>query len=128
MAAYQAFTSTRTTRPDALGLLAALRTAVAPEVGITTVDDSQQHYTLKKSTPWLAADITAAQSTLDTFAAATPELLAQHDVDALPIATKAIVLALIDQLNVIRAALPAPLGAITPAQALAAVRTKAGTL
>jgi hypothetical protein len=45
-----------------------------------------------------------------------------------PIALRALVLTLIDQLNVIRAALPTPLPAITPAQALAAIRTKAGTL
>lgn len=53
---------------------------------------------------------------------------AQIEIDGWPIATKAIVLALIDQLNVIRAALPSPLGAITPAQAIAAIRAKAGTL
>jgi hypothetical protein len=53
---------------------------------------------------------------------------AQTQMDAIPIVTKAIVLALIDQLNVIRAALPVPLGAITPAQAIAAIRTKAGQL
>lgn len=53
---------------------------------------------------------------------------AQARVDALEITLKAIVLALVDQLNVIRAALPSPLGPITPAQALAAIRTKAGTL
>ena len=53
---------------------------------------------------------------------------AQAFLDAIPIWAKALVLALIDQLNVIRAALPTPLAAITPAQALAAIRTKAGTL
>lgn len=128
MAAYQTFTSTRTTRPDAIGLLAALRASVAPEVGITFADD-QQHYTLKKATAWQPADIAAAQSTLDTFAAATPELSAQHDVDALPIWAKALALALIDQLNVIRGKLAPPLTPdISAAQAIAAIRAKAGTL
>jgi len=53
---------------------------------------------------------------------------AQALIDAAPILTKAIVLALIDQLNVIRAALPVPLGPISPAAAIAAIRAKAGTL
>lgn len=54
--------------------------------------------------------------------------VAQMDVDNFPLQTRAIILALIDQLNVIRAALPTPKPDITPAQALAAVRAKAGTL
>jgi hypothetical protein len=72
---------------------------------------------------------TAAELTADAAARlAQAQLGAQLDVDAFPVATKAIVLALIDQLNVIRAGLPTPLGAITPAQAIAAIRTKAGLL
>jgi hypothetical protein len=53
---------------------------------------------------------------------------AQAFIDTLPIWAKALALALVDQLNVIRAALPAPLPAITVAQAIAAIRAKAGTL
>jgi hypothetical protein len=53
---------------------------------------------------------------------------AQAFIDSLPIWAKALALAIIDQLNVIRAALPAPLPPITPAQAIAAIRAKAGTL
>ena len=57
---------------------------------------------------------------------------AQRQVDAFPNALQAVVLALIDQLNVIRGDLRG-LGVtgrpdITPAQALAAIRAKAGTL
>jgi hypothetical protein len=77
---------------------------------------------------------TQAQTILDTVAIDVAALAAQDQIDAqafidgLPIWAKALVLALIDQLNVIRAALPSPLGAITPAQAIAAIRAKAGTL
>lgn len=59
---------------------------------------------------------------------ATDQESARLQVDAVPLLEKAIVLALIDQLNVIRAALPTPLGALSPAQAIAAIRAKAGTL
>lgn len=60
--------------------------------------------------------------------AAADRLDAQALIDTMSIFNKARDLALIDQLNVIRAGLPTPLGPITPAQALAAIRAKAGTL
>lgn len=53
---------------------------------------------------------------------------AQAFVDTLPIWAKALGLAIIDQLNIIRAALASPLPPITPAQAIAAIRAKAGVL
>lgn len=66
---------------------------------------------------------------IDAPAQATQDQLdAQAFIDTLPIWAKALALAIIDQLNVIRAALPSPLPPITPAQAIAAVRAKAGTL
>lgn len=126
MAAYQAFTSSRLTVPDLAALLVSLRSAVSSEVGIQYRDP--QHYTLKKDSAWQAAEITAAQAAIDTAPAMTPQRAAQNEIDAWPLAIKALALALIDQLNVIRAALPTPLPAITPAQAVAAVRAKAGTL
>jgi len=67
-------------------------------------------------------------ASFDAGVVATRVTLAQQRIDSWPIEYRALVLALIDQLNTIRAALPSPLGPITPAQALAAVRTKAGTL
>ena len=53
---------------------------------------------------------------------------AQAVIDAYPIELRALVLALVDALNVIRAALPAPLPPITAGQGLAAIRAKAATL
>jgi len=75
---------------------------------------------LAKSAPELTATVAAST--------AAKQAAAQKVVDAWPIEVRALCLALIDQLNVIRAALPTPLSAITPAQAIAAVRAKAGTL
>lgn len=125
-ATYQPFVSTRTTTPDPVGLVAALRVAVAADVGVQVTDLT--HYTLKKDGAWTAPQIAAAQTVLDTQAAQTPQLAAQRSVDAFPLEYKALVLALVDALNVVRAALPVPLPPITPAQAMTAIRNKAGTL
>lgn len=125
MSAYQSFTSLRATEPDPASLLAQLRTLDAT-AGV-------QHgpgplYVIKKATVWTAGQITAAQTVIDSAPAASAELAAQSDIDTWPLADKALVLALIDQLNTIRGLLPIPLGNITPAQAIAAIRAKAGTL
>ncbi len=125
MSSYAAFISARATEPDAAALLAALR-ALDATAGVQHTPGPS--YVLKKATVWTAPQITAAQTVLDTALASSPELTSQATCDAWPIELRALVLALIDALNVIRAALPVPLGAITPAQALAAIRAKAGTL
>lgn len=75
-------------------------------------------------TPKSAGEITAFQSAQ----LAATRAKSQTIIDAYPIEMRALVLALIDQLNVIRAALPAPLPPITAGQALAAIRAKAATL
>jgi hypothetical protein len=123
---YQTFTSTRATEPDAGSLLSQLR-ALDASAGVSHTPATSV-YVIKKATPWSQGQINAAQNVIDTAPAASPQLTAQNEIDRWPISVKALVLALIDQLNVIRAALPTPLPAITPAQALAAIRTKAGTL
>jgi len=130
MATYATFTTTRATMPDLVALTAAVRTATgdATAVLFREAPGATGEWRGKKATAWSAADLTAAQTALDTTPALTAQLGAQRTVDSFPIETRAIVLALIDQLNVIRAALPVPLAAITPTQAIAAIRTKAGTL
>jgi hypothetical protein len=126
MSSYASFTTARTTTPDPV----ALRTAVQAATGdaTATLFNLGDGWHGKKAAPWSAGDLSATQTALDTTAALTPALSQQQMVDAMPVVWKAIALALIDQLNVIRAGLPVPLGAITPAQAIAAIRAKAGTL
>jgi hypothetical protein len=126
MPSYQSFTSPRATEPDPAALLAQLR-ALDPTAGVQHAAGSPD-YIVKKATAWTAPQIAAAQNAIDTAPAVTPQRQAQNEIDQWPISVRALVLALIDQLNTIRAALPTPLPAITPAQALAAIRTKAGTL
>lgn len=127
MSSYANFTTARTTTPDVSALTIALRTALAdPTAVLFQVGDGA--WRGKKAQAWTAPDVTATQTLLDATAALTPQLSAQHDIDAWPIELRALALALVDQLNVIRAALPVPLGAITPAAAIAAIRSKAALL
>lgn len=123
---YITVTSTRTTPPDPVALLATLRGADAT-VGISA-DPIGQTFKLKKSTTWTPPQIAGAQNAIDSAPALTPQRQAQNEIDAWPITQKAFALALIDQLNVIRSKLSPPLPDITSAQALAAIRAKAGTL
>lgn len=81
-----------------------------------------------KVTPWTPAEVAAVQDLITAAGEATPQSSAQHDVDRLPIATQALVLALVDQINVLRGKLEPPLAAITAKQAFTAIRAKAATL
>lgn len=119
------FTSARTTVPDPAQLQANVR-ALDATAGIVPRGDGT--YRVKKNTAWTGPQITAAQNAIDTAPAVTLQTVAQAEIDAWPIVQRALVLALIDQLNVIRSKLSPALPDITPAAALAAVRAKAGTL
>jgi len=148
MAAYQTFTSPRLTEPDPGSLLAQLRALDATAGMQHTVGTAI--YRLKKATAWTGPQIAAAQNVIDTAPASSPQLTAQTAIDAMPIFEKAIILTLIDELNLLRdwivafkvqtaaatslanlqtrvAALPDMPDRTVP-QAIAAVRTKAGAL
>lgn len=126
--ARQAFTRTGNP-PDPANLATAIRPTIGDPFYVRTqVDNGSVVVVVEKPTAWLAAEITAVQTAVTACVDRTPETDAQSWIDQLPIGEKAILLTLLDQINTIRAALPAPLGAITPAQAIAAVRAKAATL
>lgn len=127
MADYHSFTSTRTTRPNFPALLAAVRAAVDASVGLF-LEPGFNALRAKKNTLWTPAQIAAAQNAIDTAPADTPQLTAQQAVDAMSIFEKAIILTILDQVNLIRSKLSPPLGAITVQQMIDAVRAKAGTL
>lgn len=115
--------------PDRTALANAIRSSIGDpfylEVGVV---NGAVRIEVQKPTAWTGPQITAVQAAVDAAANATPQSDAQNFIDNMPIFEKALCLALIDQLNVIRAALTSPLPPITPAQAIAAVRAKAGTL
>jgi hypothetical protein len=126
MAEYTVVTTTRTTPPDLVGLLASLRSAIAPEVGMVFLDP--QTVNLKKTTAWSAAEKATAQGLIDTAPALTPQLAAQNAIDNMDRFDKAKILVELDQFNLIRSKLVPPLPPITEAQMVAAIRTKAGTI
>lgn len=125
MASYHMFTST-TTDPDPVALLTQLR-SIDATAGVQH-EPGHTQYVIKTATVLTAPKIASIQSALDSAPTLTPQRRAQNEIDSWPIAVKALVLALIDQINVIRAELPTPRPPVTPQQALAAIRAKAGTL
>lgn len=114
---------------------AALKDAGIPFEGVSigNVDDRTTWRVAFTADATPAQRTTAAQIVATVIVDASAQALqakkdVQAAIDAMPIFEKAIVLALIDQLNVIRSKLVPPLADVTPAQALNAIRNKAGTL
>jgi hypothetical protein len=123
--AYLEVTTTRTTTPDPAALITTLRSVLSDATaGVARIDSNR--FVVKKTTAFTAQDTAAAQSAIDTAPELTDARRAQNTIDGWPIELKALALTLLDQINVLRA--NDGLGAITPAQALAAIRAKAGTL
>lgn len=132
---YQPFTTTRATEPHFESLLAQLRgldatAGIQHQVGTSA-------WTLKKNTAWTAPQIATAQNVLDTAPVSTPQLIAQAAIDRWPIEFLALVDALIDEINVLRAEINVLRSKVTPpltpdlpprtrAGAVAAIRAKAG--
>lgn len=144
---YQVFTTARATRPDPAQLQAQLR-ALDASAGVMVSPDGTT-FTVKKNTTWTGPQITAVQNVVNTAPTVTPQSVAQAEIDAWPLTLKALVLALIDKINDMDAntaallaavnvlntktttaqtTLPNATAPVTPAQALNAVRVKAGTL
>ena len=123
--------TTRTTPPDPIAVQAAIKTATGDPTA-SLVQSRPGVWRGKKATPWSQAHHDAAQTIVDTTAALTPQQIAQRIVDGWPIEYRALVLALIDETNRLRAALRglgvAGLPDVTPVQAITAIRNKAGTL
>jgi hypothetical protein len=126
VASYWSFPNTRTTTPDPIALLSAVRIAVAdPEAGVSFAGDS---YTVKKETAWTEPNIIAAREAILNAPASTPQTQAQQEIDRFSIKDKAVILTILDQFNLIRSKLIPPLAEVTPQQMISAIRTKAGNL
>jgi hypothetical protein len=124
MSSYTVFSTSRTSAPDPAALLVALR-AVEASAGYAQINGA---YRVKTTTVLTPSQRAAMQAAIDTVPEFTPQRFAQNQIDEWPLAMKALVLTLIDQLNMLRTRVSPPLTAITPAQALTAIRDKAATL
>lgn len=127
MAAYVNITTTRTTLPDLVAVSAAIKTATGDPTA-ALIQSTPGVWRGKKATTWSQAHIDAAQNIVDTTAALTPQQIAQREIDAWPIMYRALVLALLDEINILRTHAAIGLAARTPAQAITAIRNKAATL
>jgi hypothetical protein len=127
MASYHSFTAQRATTPDAAALAPAIR-ASCGDVSAGFDASAYPRVTVKKSSAWTEAQIAATQAALDAVPAATPQTSAQAEIDRWPVEIRALVLALVDQINIIRAQLPTPRPAITPQQAIKTIRDKAALI
>lgn len=126
MSDYHVFTSPRTTEPDGPSLLANLK-ALDATAGVQHTPFTPA-YVIKKETAWAAPHIAAAQAVIDAAPAASAHLTATSTIDRWPLELKAAFLLVMEQMNVVRAALPTPLPPFTVAQFLAAIKAKASTL
>lgn len=123
-------TTTRTTFPDLLPARVALQAALSdPAATLYPVEPFNTAVYVVETTNALGVNaITAITTQLNALAAYTDERIAQDQIDNWPITLKALALTLVDQINVLRQALPVPLPTVSVAQALLAIRTKAGLL
>lgn len=115
--------------PDPIALDIAIKGAATGVTSIT-VQGSPGSYNISvdKATNWTSPQITAVQNAINGVADVTTILMDQAYIDKMPKVEKAIILSLLDQINLIRSKLVPPLGAITPAQVVAAVRVKVGEI
>lgn len=119
---YQFFVAVRNTEPDRYTLRANIL-ALDSTAGIQH-EVGNQDYKIKKGTVWTQNQINAVQNVLNTSPASTPQLSARTEIKNWSISQKAFALALVKQLNTIRAALPTPLPPMTLDQVLAAVEAE----
>lgn len=124
--ALQLLTVPRATAPHLPTLAATLTPLLAVANAGSFFVRYQNGNVLIEQGAFTGVDVPAVQAAVAAAPVTSAQLDAQADIDALPMIEKAIVLTIIDQLNVLRNF--HALAAITPAQAIAAVRTKAGTL
>lgn len=113
--------------PDNDAMIAAIRTATSDPTAVLISHDGVLARG-KKAAAWTVTQTRAAQTLLDTTAELTPQVVAQRRIDQFPIEFRALVLTLIDALNVLRTHPAIGLPAITPTQAITAIRSKAATL
>lgn len=121
---YITLITTRITIPDQIALLIAVKAVTDSSAVLFNLQNG--NWRGKKGTIWTPQQIIDTQIALDTTPALTPQLEAQRIIDSMSIFNKAIILLLLDEINILRTALSLPVR--TPSQAITGIRNKAGTL
>lgn len=121
---YLELTAVRTTIPDIGTIARNVKSTIGNDCSAYSEDGI--HFKFKKNTNFTAADITNLQSIINTAPSTNPQLTAQNIIDNMPIFEKAILLTLLDEINILRTNLG--LAPRTVQQAITAVRNKAATL
>lgn len=114
---------------------AALRAAAIPITGVSIgTDANRATWTVQFDPSATPSQRTQAAGILATIVTDAAALHGQDQkdvkayVDTMALIDQAINLTILDQVNLLRSKLPTPLGAITPAQWIAAVKAKVDTL
>ena len=123
MSFYQQFDVFRA-EPDIDSLLTTLR-GVDPTAGIQHSLGTTK-YIIKKETAWTQQQIINTNNAITNAPNSSGQLSAQTEIDHYSISVRALVLTLIDEINILR--VNASLAPRTPAQAIQAIRNKAATL
>jgi hypothetical protein len=83
---------------------------------------------VEKPTAWQPNEITVVQNAVNAAPDATPQTEAQNQIDQFPIKDRAVISALIKEINILRAAVVPALPPRTLTQAIGAVKNEAGNL
>lgn len=119
------FTATRPDVPDTASVIRLLRAGLSdPTIGPDLTRFPVVR--LKRETTWTTRDEQTAVTIVETAPATSPALTAQAQIDEWPIPMRALVGALVDELNQLRALLALP--ARTDADLTAAVKTRTTTV
>ncbi len=120
MAGYIDITTTRTSRPDIVVVLTAIKAATGDPTAVLFSQDYQR-WRGKKETEWLPAHIVAAQNIIDTTPEVTTQLTAKRKIQSWPIELRAAFSLVLKQFNFVRARLVPPQPALTIEQFMQAI-------
>lgn len=126
MPSYITLTTLRTTIPDQIALLVAVKAVTDSSAVLTRMLNNE--WRGKKATTWTLQQISDVQNVLDTIPALTSQLEAQRIIDIMPLWEKSAFLVVLDRFNLIATKLSPPIAEVTPVQFIQAIRNKAGTL
>lgn len=116
-----------TSLKNPLPLMAQLRATIDASIDEQHDPDSQA-FRLTKATVWTPAQIAAVESMLDAPDPVAEHAAAQGIIDSMPLWERAAFLLILDRFNLIAPRVSPPLGQVTPAQFLQAIRDKVATL